>query len=57
MRQLGDPEGDARRAIGDEAFERARGDGEGMAMEQAVSYALADGDGPAHDLTQEGANV
>ena len=57
MRRLGDPEGDARRAIGDEAFERARGDGEGMAMEQAVSYALADGDPPAHDPTQEGANV
>jgi hypothetical protein len=42
LRRLGDPEGDARRALGEEAFERARAEGQAMAMEQAVSYALAE---------------
>jgi tetratricopeptide (TPR) repeat protein len=56
MRRLGDPEADARRALGDEAFERAKADGEAMTLEQAVSYALADG-GQAHDATRMGANV
>jgi len=57
LRRLGDPEGDARRAIGDEAFERARAEGEAMAIEQAVSYVLADSDPRANDAAQEGSNV
>jgi tetratricopeptide (TPR) repeat protein len=42
LRRLGDPEGDARRAIGDEAFERARAEGFAMDVEEAVSYAVGD---------------
>ncbi|MEX1169410.1 MAG: tetratricopeptide repeat protein [Chloroflexota bacterium] len=57
LRRMGDPEGDARRAIGDEAFERARAEGKAMAIEEAVSYALADRDPRANDATQEGAHV
>ncbi len=43
MRRLGDPEGDARRALGDEAFERATAEGYAMDMEEAISYAVRDG--------------
>ena len=42
LRRLGDPEGDARRAIGDEAFERARSEGYAMDVEETVSYAIGD---------------
>jgi len=55
-RRLGDPEGDARRALGADAFERARDEGYVMAIEKAVSYALAEGDAQADDTSQR-ANV
>jgi hypothetical protein len=42
LRRLGDPEGDARRALGDEAFERARAEGYAMDLEEAVSHAIGD---------------
>jgi hypothetical protein len=55
MRRLGDPEGDARRALGDEVFERARAEGEAMTVERASSFAAADdhpgGDEPPMEAT------
>ena len=42
--RFGDPEAEARRAIGDEMYEHARGDGYAMDRETAVSYALSDAD-------------
>ena len=39
-RLIGDPEGEARAALGDEAFELARAEGYAMTMEQAHAYAL-----------------
>jgi tetratricopeptide (TPR) repeat protein len=35
----GDPEGDARGALGDEAYQRARAEGYAMTMDEAVAYA------------------
>jgi hypothetical protein len=40
MASWGDAEGNARRALGDEAFQRARAEGYTMSTEEAVSYAL-----------------
>jgi predicted ATPase/class 3 adenylate cyclase len=40
MAKLGDPDTDARRALGEEAFERAHGEGYAMTIEEGVSYAL-----------------
>ena len=37
---FGDPEGHARRSLGDEAYERARADGYSMTPDQARAYAL-----------------
>ena len=37
---FGDPEGHARRTLGDEAYERARADGYSMTPDQARAYAL-----------------
>jgi predicted ATPase/class 3 adenylate cyclase len=37
---FGDPEGDARAAMGDEAFERAHAEGYTMTLDQARSYAI-----------------
>ena len=37
---FGDPEGDARRALGDEGYERARAEGYSMTPDQARAYAL-----------------
>jgi predicted ATPase/class 3 adenylate cyclase len=39
LRQFGDPEGAARSALGDEAFERAHAEGYAMTIDQARSYA------------------
>jgi hypothetical protein len=39
LRQFGDPEGAARSALGDEAFERAHAEGYTMTIDQARSYA------------------
>jgi hypothetical protein len=39
MRQFGDPEGAARAALGDDAFERAHAEGYAMTIDQARSYA------------------
>jgi non-specific serine/threonine protein kinase len=44
MGMVADPELDARKALGDEAFERALGEGYAMTNEEAVSYALEDGE-------------
>jgi predicted ATPase/class 3 adenylate cyclase len=38
----GDPEEDARRALGEDAYERARAEGYAMSTEEAVSYAFGD---------------
>jgi non-specific serine/threonine protein kinase len=39
----GDPEEDARRALGEDDYRRARAEGYAMSSEEAVSYALEDG--------------
>jgi tetratricopeptide (TPR) repeat protein len=39
LSRFGDPEGDARAALGDEAFERAHAEGYAMTMDQARAYA------------------
>jgi predicted ATPase/class 3 adenylate cyclase len=39
----GDPDKDARRALGEEAYRRARAEGYAMTDEEAVAYALEDG--------------
>jgi hypothetical protein len=44
IEHLGDPEGAARRALGDRIFEQRRAEGQAMAMDEAVAYALADDD-------------
>jgi hypothetical protein len=41
--QWGDPEEDARRALGEDAYQRARAEGYSMSTEQAVAYAREDG--------------
>jgi predicted ATPase/class 3 adenylate cyclase len=38
LRHFGDPEGDARRALGDEAFKRIHSEGYAMTMDEARSY-------------------
>jgi tetratricopeptide (TPR) repeat protein len=43
MAVWGDAEEEARRRLGDEAFERARAEGYAMSSEEAVAYALEDG--------------
>jgi hypothetical protein len=40
LMQFGDPEGNARRALGEEAYERARAEGYSMTPDQARAYAL-----------------
>jgi predicted ATPase/class 3 adenylate cyclase len=40
-------EDEARRGLGDEAFEQARAEGYAMSLEEAVSYATGEGDDPA----------
>jgi predicted ATPase/class 3 adenylate cyclase len=44
--RLGDPEGAARRAIGDTVFEQRFAEGQAMSVDDAVSYALGLGDSP-----------
>jgi tetratricopeptide (TPR) repeat protein len=44
LAMIGDPESDARKALGDDAFERARAVGYALSNEEAVSYALQHGE-------------
>jgi predicted ATPase/class 3 adenylate cyclase len=46
LSRMGDPESDARKALGDEAFEWARAEGYAMSTEAAVAYALSEDDEP-----------
>jgi predicted ATPase/class 3 adenylate cyclase len=50
--RLGDPEGAARKAIGDDAFEQRRAEGQAMSVDEGVAYALS-GDDPPADAEME----
>jgi hypothetical protein len=44
--RLEDPEGAARRAIGNDVFGQRHAEGEAMLIDDAVAYALSGGDSP-----------
>ena len=50
--RLGDPEGAARKTIGDDAFEQRRAEGQAMSVDEGVAYALS-GDDPPADAEME----